>query len=506
MKLFKIVCLCAALWCFPAAAKDNVEIQSFTRYNKDGLLEVLLQFDIQPGWHIFAPYDQEFGAPLTITWQLPENAKILEESFSQPQRFDQQDFSFDGYSDKAYYKTTLKTDGILESIPLRITWQSCAEECIPGSKDIKIIPTDTIGFEQKLQQATGNFLSKDYKPQINWGLVLLMAFAGGMILNLMPCIFPILSIKIISLAQMTEENRKTEAVFYTLGVIASMLALAAILFIIRLFDASAGWGFQLQSPWFIGFMLVLFIVLSLLMLDVINFNSGWLSRLAILQFKNRRLNAFMAGLLAVLIASPCTAPFMGAAVGYALMSPAYVYFPVFFFLGFGYALPFTLLALKPQAIRKILPKPGVWMTTLKKILSLPLILTCLWLAWVLLTQIGLISSGKSLKWQDYSQQKVEHSIIRRQPVFIDFTAKWCITCLVNKKAALQSDKLAELVKEKDILLLRADATNQDAAIGKALNYYGRASVPLYIYYDGKSDDYLILPQILTPGILEEYLQ
>lgn len=506
MKLFKIVCLCAALWCGPALAKDNVDVQAFTRYSKDGLLEALLEFKIEPGWHIFAPYDQEFGAPLTVTWQLPEGTEILEESFSQPLRFNQQDFSFDGYAGSAFYKTTIQTNGVLEELPLRITWQSCAEECIPGSKEIKIIPTDSLGFEHKLQKAATNFLSKDYHPKTNWIIILLMAFGGGIILNLMPCIFPILSLKIISLAQMQEQSRKQEALFYTFGVTASMLMVAALLFIIRLFDVSAGWGFQLQSPWFVGFMLVLFIILSLMVLDVISFNSGWLSRLAVLQFKDRRLNAFMTGLLAVLIASPCTAPFMGAAVGYALMSPVYVYFPVFLFLGLGYALPFALLALKPQAIRKILPKPGAWMNILKKILSIPLILTCLWLAWILLTQLGLITSGRNLQWQDYNQQTVEQAIVRKRPVFIDFTAKWCITCLVNKKAALQSDKLAELVKDKNILLLRADATNQSKEVGNGLNYYGRASVPLYIYYDGKSDDYLILPQILTPGILEEYLQ
>ena len=126
--------------------------------------------------------------------------------------------------------------------------------------------------------------------------------------------------------------------------------------------------------------------------------------------------------------------------------------------------------------------------------------------WVLLAQLGIIFSGKNLSWQDYSSDKVSQAIENKQPVFIDFTAKWCITCMVNKQAALQSDDLANIVKEKNILLLRADATNKNEKINKALSFYGRASVPLYVYYDGKSDDYLILPQILTPAILKEYLQ
>ena len=214
----------------------------------------------------------------------------------------------------------------------------------------------------------------------------------------------------------------------------------------------------------------------------------------------------MTGLLAVLVATPCTAPFMGAAIGYALMSPTYVYIPVFFFLGLGYALPFVLLALHHSFILNILPKPGKWMVILKRIMSIPLLLTCIWLAWLLMMQLGLIVSGKNLQWQEYTPLKVEQALEEKRPVFIDFTAKWCITCLVNKKTALQSDMFAELVEEKNILLLTADITNHSENIAKGLQSYGRASVPLYVYYDGKSDDYLILPQILTSAILLEYLE
>ncbi len=506
MKLLSLIIGGILLACWPVRAENPVEVSAFTRYDRNGKLEALIEFDIQSGWHIFAPYEQEFGAPLTFSWRLPENATILEESFSRPERFNQDMFSFDGYAQKAFYKTTIQTSDKFEEIPLTISWQACAEECVPASKELLIKPTDSLIFSQKLDIAAQSFVSKDYLPQTNWAMILLMAFAGGLILNLMPCIFPILSIKILSLLQLSEAHRRMEAVFYSLGVIASMLIMATVLFFIRQFDTDAGWGFQLQSPWFVGFMLGLFIILTLLMADLISFNSGWLNRLAVLQFKEKRLNAFMTGLLAVLIASPCTAPFMGAAIGYALIAPAYIYFPVFMALGMGYALPFALLAWYPKTLYKLLPKAGNWMNSLKKILSIPLMLTCLWLAWVLATQLGWIASGKNLQWKEYSSAQVEEALARKQPVFIDFTAKWCITCLVNKEVALQSDGLAELVKEKNILLLRADATSQDAEVSRGLKSYGRASVPLYIYYDGKSDDYLILPQILTPDILSDYLQ
>ena len=350
-----------------------------------------------------------------------------------------------------------------------------------------------------------SFLSNEYSPIIDFGAILFMAFVGGIILNFMPCIFPILSIKVISLASMNNEERNIEAVFYTIGVVVSMLVIASLLYILKSFDSNVGWGFHLQSPWFVLLLLVLFIILTLLMLDIFSINNSFLSRLAFLHFKNHKINAFMTGLLAVIIATPCTAPFMGASIAYALMAPIYIYIPVFLSLGLGYALPFALLAWNPLKLKRILPKPGKWMNILKKILCIPLILTCIWLFWVLLSQFGYVVSGKKLNWQNYSKDKIEQSLKNKQPIFIDFTANWCITCIVNKKSALQSDNFAKLVKEKNILLLRADATNKNDAVYNGLAFYGRASVPLYVYYDGKSDDYLILPQILTTSVLEEYL-
>ena len=506
MKLLGVICWCLWLCCRPVLAQNVVDVKAYGQTGSNGLFEVLLAFDIQPGWHIFAPYEQMFGAPLRVEWRLPEGVAAVEESFSRTRPFNQEGISFDGYESRAFYKTTLQNTQGYKNFSADISWQACRDECIPGSITLNIPVADTPAFQKVLQNAAPQFAGKDYLPRPNWILILLTAFGGGLILNLMPCVFPILSFKIIALAQMQEHTRRQEAFYYTAGIVVSMTVIAAILAFVRRFNPSAGWGFQLQSPWFVGAMLILFIILSLMMLEVITINGGFLGKLAGLKFNGPRSNAFMTGLLAVLIASPCTAPLMGAAVGYALMIPSYAGFPVFWALGIGYALPFALLALYPEVLRKILPKPGIWMLRLKRILSIPVILTCFWLAWLLASQIGWLDSGRNLDWKEYSAAKVEQALAKKQPVFIDFTAKWCITCLVNKKAALQSEQMAELVKAKNIRLLRADITtpNREAAAGLAA--YGRAGVPLYVYYDGKSDDYLILPQILTPGVLEEYLQ
>lgn len=492
--------------CFSAVAGEQVKLDVSTKYLNSDILEVLIKFDIADKWHMFAPYKQEFGEPLSITWKPQNNIQILEESYSHPKRFEQDDFSYDGYENVAFYKTTLNIGRKnTNNLSVNIRWQACAEECIPSNKTIKITPFNDDKFDEKLKQAEDYFVPLEYNKKTNFITVILMAFIGGIILNLMPCIFPILSIKIMALLRVEEKTQKKEALLYGAGVIFSMIILAGILFIFRLNNHLIGWGFQLQSLWFVFFLLLLFVIMTLLMLDIISVSSGWLSKLACFRTQNSNLNAFMMGLLAVLIATPCTAPFMGAAIGYALISPIYVYFPIFLFLGLGYALPFVLLVWHPWLIGKILPKPGNWMIVLKKIMSIPLFLTCVWLLWLLMAQLGFITSGKNLQWQSYTPSKVEQAIKNNRPVFIDFTANWCITCLVNKKTALQSDKLAELVKEKNILLLRADATNHSDIIAKGLQQYGRMSVPLYIYYDGKSDDYLLLPQILTPNVLDEYI-
>lgn len=332
--------------------------------------------------------------------------------------------------------------------------------------------------------------------------ILLLAFAGGMLLNLMPCVFPILSIKALSLIHnTTKENHWQNALLYVLGVVLCFGLVAGILYTLRNQGENLGWGFQLQSPWFVGAMLVLFIIISLMMFGIIKLSSEVLNKI------NRvsELNSFLTGFFAVLIASPCTGPFMGLAVGYALFQPAATYFPIFLSLGLGYALPFALIELYPKAIRKIMPKPGKWMEIFYKILAVPVFLTCIWLAWVLYNQL---SEQKALKinneiWQNYSQEQVQNMLDSNQPVFIDFTAKWCLTCLLNEKTTLDTEQFKQFAKQHNIALFKADWTAQDETITEALKQYGRSGVPLYVLYLGSGNDFVILPQILTFKAIQE---
>ncbi len=335
--------------------------------------------------------------------------------------------------------------------------------------------------------------------------ILLLAFLGGLILNFMPCVFPILSLKAVSLTKSTTESKHFKnGLLYLAGVLCCFALIAALLYLLRYGGYEVGWGFQLQSPIFVGIMLALFGILGLMMLDVIK----WRDNSAILNLMNRLsgINSFLTGFFAVLIASPCTGPFMGAAIGYALLQPQALYFPIFLSLGLGYALPFTLLEIYPSALKRILPKSGYWTTALKKILAIPMFLTCLWLGWILYHQIKTFAPEQpNSLWQQYNLQIAQSLIDNGEPVFIDFTAKWCITCLMNEKTSLDTENFEALARQHHINLFKADWTNRDEQIGAIIKQYGRSGVPLYVYYPPHNQNPVILPPILTPAILRKTL-
>ena len=245
-----------------------------------------------------------------------------------------------------------------------------------------------------------------------------------------------------------------------------------------------------------------------MLLDIVNLKNPFANKVGRISFKRQKINAFMTGFFAVLIASPCTGPFMGIAIGYTLSKPIYVYYPVFLALSVGYALPFVLAGLFPKFIHKFLPKPGKWMDILKKIFSIPVLLTVVWLFWVLFNQVndrkGLQPSN--ILWQKYDAAKVEQLVEDGEKVFVDFTAKWCITCLANEKIALQSEEFEALVKKHRIQTFKADWTSKSADIALALASYGRNSIPLYVYYKDRNSEPVILPQLLTPQILKNYIK
>jgi thiol:disulfide interchange protein DsbD len=415
----------------------------------------------------------------------------------------------------------------------------------------------------------------DETAPVTFWVALIGAFVGGLILNLMPCVFPVLSLKLLSLLQHQRGNGNATArplamhgAAFMGGVVMSFVALAALLIALRASGAQLGWGFQLQSPWVIASLTALFFLIGLNLLGAFEFAVGGRiasSRTARELQDDHLGGSFWTGVLAVIVAAPCTAPFMGAALGYAVMQPGPIAIAVFAMLGIGMATPYLLLTLFPQALAR-LPRPGAWMERFKQLMAFPMFATCVWLLWVLSQQIdengvavmlgalvlfglaawsfGLAQRGAagfrwvaacsaavaiyslvaatgqdsveaaqsarqkaaaSSAWQPWSSAAVERELNAGRPVFVDFTAAWCVTCQANKRLVLGSGAVTRAFADKRVVLMRADWTNRDPLITQELARFKRNGVPLYVLYDARGGA-TILPELLTDGIVLERLE
>lgn len=331
---------------------------------------------------------------------------------------------------------------------------------------------------------------------------IITAFFAGLILNLMPCVLPILGLKALYLVQNKKSSSFVSALSYLLGVLSSFGILSGILFYLRTIGYELGWGFQLQSPIFNIFLLLLFFVIFLNLTDKLYIPDKYTDKFD----KISKNKSFLMGFFAVIIACPCTGPFMGAALGYAITKSTIIYFSIFIALGFGYALPYTLIELFPRFFLKYIPKPGHWMITLKRILAFPIALTCLWLGWVIYNQLLPTKSiEQKLNWEIYDETLVEQALANKQAVFINFTAKWCLVCLLNDKTTLSTEYFSDIIKQNDIRIFKADWTTKDDAITNALTMYNRSSIPLYVFYKRGDRNPIILPQILSEDTIQNEL-
>lgn len=394
---------------------------------------------------------------------------------------------------------------------------------------------------------------------ITAGQALWFAFIGGLILNLMPCVFPVLSLKILHIADKSRRRGSLAAngLAFLVGVLLSTSILAFLLLSVRSLGYAVGWGFQLQTPWVVATLSLLFFAITLNLLGVFEFTAASHladSRAAKALPSSGPWDSFSVGILTVVVASPCTAPFMGAALGYAITQPAFQAYAVFLTLGFGIALPWFLLTLFPSWIQW-LPKPGVWMQRLRRLMALPMLLAFLWLIWVLAHQVNLygliivflaavaltlflwaygreqygrgnsrilkiialsatvaclvtlsmndfskVKSDEHSEWATFTSSGVERALHEGRPVIIDFTASWCITCQFNKVTALHTKETEKALTRYGYRRFVADWTSRDAQITQVLNAYGRTGVPLCVIYDLEGRPTL-LPELLTEETL-----
>ena len=302
---------------------------------------------------------------------------------------------------------------------------------------------------------------------------------------------------------------------FSVGVLISFLLLGGLMLALRAAGSQMGWGFQLQSPWVVAALAIMFVIMGLNLSGLFEFGHFVPSSVASFQFANPATNSLWSGVFAVVIASPCTAPFMGASLGLAIGFPAWQALPIFGAMGLGMALPFLLVSIGSGWL-KYLPKPGAWMNTFRHVMALPMYVTALWLVWVLGLQTGWWdndqaptqstlsasesgASRPSIVWEAWSEDKVRAARKDGRPVFIDFTAAWCVTCQFNKKTTFADASLLKDFAQKNVLLLRADWTRYDPAITQALNNLGRNGLPVYAWY-APGQEVLILPEL--PSVQE----
>jgi DsbC/DsbD-like thiol-disulfide interchange protein/cytochrome c biogenesis protein CcdA len=386
---------------------------------------------------------------------------------------------------------------------------------------------------------------------------LALAFAGGLLLNLMPCVFPVLALKAFGLIGLARDDRRqarAHGLTYAFGVLASFWALTGVLLAVRAGGEPLGWGFQLQSPIVVAVLAGLFFWMALALLGVTTIGGSLMGVGDRLAAAGGHRGAFFSGVLATIVATPCSAPFMGTALGYALVQPAPLALGVFTALAAGLAFPYVAITFVP-AIASHLPRPGRWMETLKELLAFPLLATVVWLTWVASQQGGpstvaailtellllgllawitarwrggwsrLVAAGVAAAsiaavgtigvvrdvsvvqaaadgWEPYSTARLDELLRQRRPVFVDFTAAWCVTCQVNERLVLSTPAVRQKMRDAGVTLVRADWTNPDPEITRALQQFGRDGVPLYVLYSGRQEDRpRILPQILTSDLV-----
>ncbi len=477
-------------------------------------------------------------AGLPATWQgksldiFPETQEVIETSATASQGWDGGNWnasiplSSQRLNSPALMPVVLALNGagVRTELPVTGTWPA---QVAPGQA-----PASTTVATPSPMTSTG--------APVSFWLALAGALFGGLILNLMPCVFPVLAIKLVNFAQHANDHRRhrISGMAYSLGVVLSFVALGALMLGLRAAGESLGWGFQLQNPWVVAAMAALFTLLGLNLSGMFEFGQMLPTSVASMQAKHPVLDALLTGVLAVAIASPCTAPFMGASLGLAVGLPAVQALLVFATLGLGMALPYLAASFVP-AVARALPRPGAWMDTFRKLMAFPMFATVVWLVWVLGQQSGIDGAGALLallvamsavvwsltlkgqgrvglaavslatlvllasglgpnvgrltpspqataqaneRWQAWAPGKVEQILATGQPVFVDFTAAWCVTCQYNKKSTLADAQLLRDIDARKVQLLRADWTRRDPDITAALGALGRNGVPVYVLY------------------------
>jgi thiol:disulfide interchange protein DsbD len=559
------LCLLLSLW-LPLGALAQNALSAYTQQQTqflpvdeayqltlvaDGDQRLMLQWVIAPEYylyrHAFKVQASDSESAIAANLVIPDGLAKTDEFFG----------DVEVYYDALEARVDLET--ATELAQIKVTYQGCADAglCYPPETKSFLWHMASGEIQAGSLAPTPSALNTGNDTSSSTGIGLLaaiaFAFLGGIILNIMPCVFPILSLKALSFTHGSADQHRRASLVYATGVIVSFMALASVLVAIQQTGQLIGWGFQLQNTGFVIGLAYLFTVMGLSLNGLIHFGTSMMNVGQSLTEQDGDAGNFFTGVLAVIVASPCTAPFMGTALGYALTQPIVVTLIVFAALGAGMALPMVILSHSSAAVRA-LPKPGPWMDTAKNVLAFPLYLTSVWLLWVAGNQAGVNTMALALSglvllalaaylYGDTTLRKgisiiliagavflaipaddkpgsddssrtlsegqiawsasvLDDHIERGDPIFVDVTADWCITCLANEAAVLFTPEVEKAFVDADIPYMIADWTDYDADIGGFVQSHGRSGIPLYVMYPrGIGSEPVILPQLLTRDIV-----
>ena len=492
-------------------------ISSVNSIPKENNLHLGLYFKLDPGWKIYWKYPGKAGYPPGIDWVKSKNIKDLEILWPKPEEFEILGMESLGYSKEVILPIKLIIENNNEKLLANfdVDYLTCKKICIPFNDNLILnIPTGD-GQVSEYGKVINQYIDKsnylNYSSLLNPDSILLflfIAFVGGVILNFMPCVFPVLSLKIYNVLSQQQQNINNKTIKRNflatiLGIIFSFFVLSLITVLLKSLGHSLGWGFQFQSPIFLSFMILILILFSLNLIDVFSidipfFFKKFLNKVINFNKKNSEFfQNFLLGSFITILSTPCSAPFIGTALGFAFVSSNQVIFLIFFCISLGLSSPYIILATKPQ-ILSFLPKPGLWMKKFKYFLSFLLILTAIWLASVLLIQINAINNdSKNNNWLDFDTIKLNELVNENNIVFVDITADWCMTCFYNKKTVLDRKKVKNIFEKYDVKKMRGNLTKPNKEINEYINSFGRFGIPVNVIYSPSAPQGILLSEVLT---------
>lgn len=503
--LFFTICLVLCGDQVDASNVKNIDPLSFTFKLRPAVQEatdhydVVLRFNMENGWRVAHPKTTNpEGVPPQISWGESKNVKAV--NIYWPKKVAK---LRDGSEVLLRVKSQDATKPV--SLVLRIAFSVCNVECRYFDEKIAAdLPTLINYQEGDTKIAQRQKILKAF-PEYPIVVIFIAAFLGGLILNFMPCVLPVLSLKLMAFTRqdlsILEIRRKTFMTF--IGILFSFWLLATCVVILRSFGVLVGWGMHFQQPVFIGFMMLVLTVFGLNMLGFFEVHIPRLMNLNVQCSRDSIWSDFWLGALATLMATPCSAPFLGTAVGYALTHDIVAIYTVFTVLGLGFGFPYLLIIFYP-GVHSLLPKPGPWMQKLRNLLGLGLIVTAVWLGAILFQELSSqvidpsrVVINKKRREYRFSPQLLQKLINEDKLVFVDITARWCVTCIANKQLVLTKKALRDVFKKEQVFVLVGDWTTPSSEITRFINSHGRYGIPFNGFFSKKCAGGKLLPEVLT---------